>query len=60
MDIESLINFAMNNCFSIGFCILMFKRMTEQDDKMTTIVINNTVSITKLCEKIDRLIDREV
>lgn len=60
MDIESLINLAVNNCFAIVFCILMFKRMSEQDDKMTTIVINNTKSITKLCEKIDRLIDKEM
>ena len=57
MGVEEIINLIMTNGFAVVMCVLMFKRMTEQDDKLTTIVVNNTESITKLCEKIDRLID---
>lgn len=58
MELESILNMAINSSFAIVMCILMFKRMNEQDDKLTSIVINNTEATTKLCEKIDRLLDQ--
>lgn len=58
MDLETLLNMAINNSFAIVMCVLMFKRMNDQDDKLTSIIINNTEATTKLCEKIDRLLDQ--
>lgn len=59
MSIEEIINLLSTNGFAVVMCILMFRRMNSQDDKLLEIVTNNTQSITKLCEKIDRLIDVE-
>lgn len=59
MSIDEIINLISTNGFAIVMCVLMFKRMSDQDEKIQTIVVNNTESITKLCEKIDRLIDIE-
>lgn len=57
MDIQEIMNFISTVGFPIVMCCLMFKRMNAQDDKLTTIVVNNTESITKLCEKIETMID---
>lgn len=57
MDANEIINFISTVGFPIVMCVLMFRRMEKQDDKLTTVVLTNTEQITKLCEKIDRLID---
>ena len=59
MDVNEIINFISTVGFPIVMCVFMFRRMTEQDDKLTNIVVNNTEQITKLCEKIDRLLDEK-
>lgn len=57
MDINEIVNIIGTVGFPIVMCVLMFKNMTERDKATTEIVKQNTESITKLCEKVDRLLD---
>lgn len=50
MDVNDVFNFISTIGFPITMCVLMFKTMTD------TLKVNSE-SITKLCDKIDRLID---
>lgn len=51
MDANEIINFISTVGFPIVMCVLMFRTMTDT-------IKANSESITKLCEKIDRLIDK--
>lgn len=51
MDINEIVQLIGTTGFPIVMCVLMFKTMTDT-------LKSNSEQITKLCEKLDRLIDK--
>ena len=45
--------------FPIAMCLMMMKQNDAYRNELTSLVKNNTEAITKLCEKIDNLLNRD-
>lgn len=58
MDMEAISTLVTSVGFPIAMCLMMMKQNDAYRSELTSLVKNNTEVITKLCEKIDSLINK--
>lgn len=59
MEMEAITTLVTTVGFPIAMCLMMMKQNDAYRNEITDLVKNNTEAITKLCEKIDSLLNRD-
>lgn len=59
MEMEAITTLVTTVGFPIAMCLMMMKQNDAYRNEITDLVRNNTEAITKLCEKIDSLLNRD-
>lgn len=59
MEMEAITTLITNVGFPVAMCLMMMKQNDAYRNELTGLVKNNTEAITKLCEKIDSLLNRD-